>query len=68
MVFLSVTGKIIRAAIRLVEASDEICRYQGRIISFQMKQKDKNNMWKIFAFFKLDIMLLFVGFKDIQYQ
>ena len=31
-----------------------------------MKQKDKNNMWKIFAFFKLNIMLLFVGFKDIQ--
>ena len=29
-----------------------------------MKQKDKNNMWKIFAFFKLNIMLLFVGFKD----
>ena len=65
MVFLSVTGKIIRAA-RLVEASDEICRYQGRIISFQMKQKDKNNTWKIFAFFNLNIMLLFVGFKDIQ--
>ena len=31
-----------------------------------MKQKDKNNMWKIFAFFKLNIMLLFVRFKDIQ--
>ena len=31
-----------------------------------MKQKDKNNTWKIFAFFKLNIMLLFVRFKDIQ--